>query len=241
MDQHATDRLNHRYGHRVPVRVQIYGVTTAEDAGIAASLGAEHVGVAVDEDGQAPDGVTVSEARAIFSALPRWTTAVALTLSRDPHEVEYVVREVRPEILHIGADLDCVQPSHLERLKQGFPAVKVMRAVPVGGREAINLATEVARVADYLLLDTRDRATGKIGATGRTHDWQVSAAIVKAVNIPVVLAGGLSAENVGDAIRAVRPWGVDSYSLTCVDGDLRRKDPVKIARFVAAVRQAERD
>ena len=137
---------------------------------MSARLGADHVGVAVDEDGLAPDGVSVSDAKSILSALPPTATRLALTLSRDPDEVEYVAGEVNPAILHIGADLASVAPGHVERLKRRFPDVAIMRAVPVEGRDAIAAALELARVADYLLLDTRDRTTGKIGATGRTHD-----------------------------------------------------------------------
>jgi phosphoribosylanthranilate isomerase len=221
------------------VAVQIYGVTTVEDAVMSCSLGADHVGVAVDEEGMAPDGVTVLEARAILGELRRRATGVALTLSRDPHQVGYVAAELRPPILHIGADLESVTPDDVMRLKQRVPTMKVMRALPVDGDQAISWAIELASVADYLLLDTRDAATGKIGATGRVHDWSLSAEIVKAVPVPVVLAGGLSAANVGEAIRVVRPWGVDSYSLTCLDGDPRRKDPVKVREFVAAVRHVD--
>jgi phosphoribosylanthranilate isomerase len=219
------------------ITVQIYGVTTAQDAVMSAELGADHVGVAVDEEGLAPDGVSASEARAILSTLPPPVTPVALTLSRDPDEVEYVAGEVRPKILHVGADLDAVRPDHVVRLKQRVPGVKIMRAVPVEGRSAIESAVEAASVADYLLLDTRDQTSGKIGATGRPHDWSVSAEIVKSVDVPVVLAGGLSADNVGEAIRVVRPWGVDSYSLTCAEGNLRKKDRLKVGAFVGAVRR----
>jgi phosphoribosylanthranilate isomerase len=204
---------------------------------MSCSAGADHVGVAVDEEGLAPDGVTVSEAQAILGEVRRRATGVALTLSRDPDQVEYVAAELRPQILHIGADLESVNPDDVMRLRQRVPALKVMRALPVDD-QAIGWAIEVANVADYLLLDTRDAATGKIGATGRVHDWAISAEIVKAVPVPVLLAGGLSAANVGKAIRLVRPWGVDSYSLTCIDGDPRRKDPVKVREFVAAVRDA---
>jgi phosphoribosylanthranilate isomerase len=114
-----------------------------------------------------------------------------------------------------------------------------MRAVAVDGPAAVATAVEAAQVADFVLLDTRDQTIGKIGATGKTHDWHLSAEIVRTVDTPVVLAGGLSADNVGEAIRMVRPWGVDSYSLTCVDGDVRRKDEDRVARFVAAVRKAD--
>lgn len=221
------------------VAVQIYGVTTPEDAVMCASLGANHVGVAVDEERLAPDGVTPSEARGILASLPVDAARVALTLSPDADYVEHVAVTVRPQILHIGADLEAVDLDDVMRLKQRVPGIKVMRAIPVEDRGAVGSAREAAAVADFLLLDTRDRQTGKIGATGHAHDWSVSADIVRVVQVPVVLAGGLSAANVIDAIRVVRPWGVDSYSLTCVNGDLRRKDPVKVREFITAVRDAQ--
>ena len=214
-------------------------MTTQDDAVMSARLGAHHVGVAVDEQGLAPDGVSVSDARAILAVLPPSATRLALTLARDPDEVAYVASEVRPEILHVGADLDFVEPGHVERLKLRFPEIRFMRAVAVDGPAAVATAVEAAQVADFVLLDTRDQTIGKIGATGKTHDWHLSAEIVRTVDTPVVLDGGLSADNVGEAIRMVRPWGVDSYSLTCVDGDVRRKDEDRVARFVAAVRKAD--
>ena len=226
-------------GSGITTRIQIYGVTTRDDAVMSARLGAHHVGVAVDEQGFAPDGVSVSDARAILAVLPPSATRLALTLARDPDEVAYVASEVRPEILHVGADPDFVGPGHVERLRLRFPEIRFMRAVAVDGPAAVATAVEAARVADFVLLDTRDQTIGKIGATGRTHDWHLSAEIVRTVDTPVLLAGGLSADNVGEAIRIVRPWGVDSYSLTCVDGDLRRKDEDKVARFVAAVHKAD--
>jgi phosphoribosylanthranilate isomerase len=220
------------------VAVQIYGVTTPDDAGLVAGLGADHVGVAVDETGRAPDGVTIEDASRILAAVPAGTTRVALGLSRDPDELERVSTAVAPDILHIGADLDVFAPQAVRELKARFPAMKVMRAIPVDGPGAIDAALAVEVAADYLLLDTRHAGTGKIGATGSVHDWFVSAEIVRGVGVPVVLAGGLSAANVGEAIRVVRPWGVDSYTLTCVDGDLRRKDPERVRCFLDAARKA---
>ena len=74
------------------------------------------------------------------------------------------------------------------------------------------------------------------GGTGATHDWNVGAEIVRRLNVPVILAGGLSPANVGDAIRAVKPWCVDSFSHTNLPGS-RRKDPVRVKAFVNAARQ----
>jgi phosphoribosylanthranilate isomerase len=225
----------------MPVVVQIYGVTTPDDASLVARLGADHVGVAVDESGLAPDGVAVEDAARILAAVPDGVVRVALTLSRDPQDINTVCAVVAPDVLHTAADVDVFSAESVLDLKSHHPAVKVMRTIPVDGPHALETARSFEDAADYLLLDTRLAGSDKIGATGATHDWAISAQIVKVVRRPVVLAGGLSASNVGEAIRAVRPWGVDSYTLTCVQGDLRRKDPERVRRFVEAARHAAHD
>jgi phosphoribosylanthranilate isomerase len=111
-----------------------------------------------------------------------------------------------------------------------------MQAVSVTGPGSVAVARDYAEVADFLILDTQSPEIPGIGASGMTHDWSVSRAIVDAVRIPVILAGGLSPENVRDAIHAVVPWGVDSLTHTnepLPDGGFR-KDMGRVAAFVAA-------
>jgi phosphoribosylanthranilate isomerase len=144
---------------------------------------------------------------------------------------------LHPDVLHISASLELVGVDQLKRVRSANPNVRMMRAVSVDGPDSVGVAREFEAVADLLLLDTKDPGATTIGATGRTHDWALSAEIVESVRIPVILAGGLFAGNVAEAIGRVRPWGVDSYTLTSVDGDLRRKDPEKVKAFVSAVRQ----
>src|SRR5438874_3441364 len=90
-----------------------------------------------------------------------------------------------------------------------------------------------ARIADFLLLDSHRESDRQIDALGITHDWTISRRIVKAVKTPVILAGGLGADNVADAIRAVRPAGVDSKTKTDRDGS-HRKDLDRVRRFQEA-------
>jgi phosphoribosylanthranilate isomerase len=78
-----------------------------------------------------------------------------------------------------------------------------------------------------------------VGATGRTHDWSISRQIVEQFGVPVILAGGLSPENVAESIQQVRPWAVDSNTATNNPGDPVKKDMRRVAAFVAAVRSME--
>ena len=91
-------------------------------------------------------------------------------------------------------------------------------------------------MSDWFLLDTKVRGLPGVGASGLTHDWRISRRIVESVGIPVILAGGLSAENVAGAIEAVQPWGVDSNTATNAPGSPVEKDLDRIRAFVAAVR-----
>ena len=120
-------------------------------------------------------------------------------------------------------------------LKAEFPRVLIMRSIPVVDDTSIEWARAYQQIADFLLLDSHDPGDRQIGALGRPHDWSISRRIVDEVGIPAILAGGLGAENVGAAIAAVRPAGVDSKTKTD-RADGIGKDLEKVRRFVAAAK-----
>jgi phosphoribosylanthranilate isomerase len=217
------------------VLVQIYGVTSADDAGAVAELGPDHVGVVVDEGIDTWDSVDEATSRAIVANLSG-VKVVALSLSTDPDRIRRTVEIVQPQILHLARAAGKLSAEMLERLRRDVSPVELMVTVPVRGPESVSTARRLAPAADYLLLDSVDPASGVIGATGRTHDWSVSAAIVAAVDVPVFLAGGLGPHNVAEAIERVRPSGVDSETRTSRDDDRRRKDPDKVRRFIEVAR-----
>ena len=90
-------------------------------------------------------------------------------------------------------------------------------------------------MCDVIFLDSKAPNVDVIGATGSTHDWSISREIVKSISKPVILAGGLSPENVAIAIREVRPWGVDSNTHTNYPGTWK-KDPARVLKFVQAAK-----
>lgn len=218
--------------------VQIYGILTPEDARMVAELGADHIGVVVGRHGLTPDEVDFATARRIFAAVPASTVKVALTIATDLDEIEAMARAVQPDILHLSTDLEALDLAALRELRTRLPGLPLMRAIPVSGPEAVDAALAFQEVSDYLLLDTKDPETAVVGATGRTHDWAVSRQIVERTRVPVILAGGLSPENVAEAIRIVRPWGVDSNTHTNRPGLPIRKDPERVRQFIEAVRRA---
>ena len=215
--------------------VQIYETTTSEEARELARCGVDHVGVLVGAGVFARE-LAVREACVIFAALPPTITRVALSLSADPTEIAHVITATKPDIIHLGAAIERFPLEQTRRLRARFPDVRIMRSIPVVGEQSLSIAKQHADAVDLLLLDSHDPGDVQIGALGRPHDWQLSRQIVDAVQIPVVLAGGLGPGNVAAAIRVVRPAGVDSKSNT----DRRDgcgKDLVKVRAFVAAAKE----
>ncbi len=221
------------------MKVQIYTMQTPQEARDVIALGVDHIGVTPSERGL-PGEVSPEEARAIVDAARGLATTVALSVEADPDAIVRMVETVAPDVLHLCGLEGTFTPDDVRALRERIPGVAIMQAIAVGGPEAVDSAKAYAPVSDYLILDTQALEIAGIGASGATHDWRVSRAIVAQVRVPVILAGGLSPENVADAIRAVRPWAVDSLTHTnrALPGGGFRKDLDRVRAFVQAARSA---
>jgi phosphoribosylanthranilate isomerase len=216
------------------VYVQIYGITTAQDASEVDRLKPDAVGVVLDEGVPTWDSVDEPTARAIVAALTH-VRVVALSLSTDADRILETVKTIGPDIVHL-ARADAIDDATLQRIRAKVEPAQLLLTVPVDGPGALDVAKRLSEVGDSLLLDTKHPDTGVVGATGHTHDWGISADIVNSIDTTVVLAGGLGPENVRDAITAVRPFGVDSETRTSRDDDRRRKDIAKVEAFISLAR-----
>lgn len=214
--------------------VQIYGITTREDAAEVDRLEPSAIGVVLDEGVPTWDSVDMDTAREIVSAVKK-ARVVALSLSTDPDRILATVRTLGPDIVHL-ARADAIDEASLQWIRAKVEPAQLLLTVPVDGPGAVTVARQLSDLADSLLLDTKHPDTGIVGATGQVHDWGISAEIVNTLDVPVVLAGGLGPDNVRDAISAVRPFGVDSETHTSVDDDRRRKDLAKVEAFISLAR-----
>ena len=220
--------------------VQIYAATSVADALALADLGVDHIGFVAGDYGQVHGELTFAQAQAIAKALNGRAAACALTMSTDVTEILRMSKAVQPAIVHISSDTEAVDVEAMRHLRRRLPAkVALMKAIHVEGPASIEVAWRFADVSDILLLDTKVPGMPGVGATGVTHDWQVSRQIVAQVGnrARVILAGGLVPENVTAAIETVRPWGVDSNTGTNLPGDPLVKDMGRVREFV---RQAKR-
>lgn len=219
------------------MKIQIYTMQSVDEARAVIAQGVDHIGITPSDIGL-PGEVDYATARAIVDAVGESAVCVALSVDSDLDAIVEMVHSVRPDILHLCGLENTLLPEAVGVLRERLPALPIMQAVSVAGPQAVDVALAYQDVADYLILDTQSPDIAGIGASGETHDWGISRQIVKQVKIPVILAGGLSPENLAEAIRVVRPWGVDS--LTCTNeilpGGNFRKDIDRVRRFVQAAR-----
>jgi phosphoribosylanthranilate isomerase len=217
--------------------IQIYAFTRIDQAVAAAEMGVDHIGFVAGDYGLVSGELSFPAARRLAQSLPPQTVRVALTMATEVDEILRMTEAVTPDIVHISTDLEDVGVEAMQRLRRELPAsIRLMKAIHVSGEESILDARRFAGVADLLLLDTKVSGMPGIGATGRLHDWSYSRRIVESVPVPVILAGGLSPENVAAAMQAVQPWGVDSNTHTNLQGSQVEKDMRRIQAFVNAVR-----
>ena len=222
--------------------IQIYAFTDPETAVAAVDLGVNNIGFVAGRYGIVPGELSFSEAREISASLPQRATSVAITMSEDVKEILRMASEVKPNIVHISTDVDCVSVEVMRELRSYLDTdIRLMKAIPVEDENSIEVSQQFAEVSDLLLLDTKREGFPGVGATGFTHDWDISRRIVESVAIPVILAGGLTADNVDAAIREINPWGVDSNTSTNISGSQVEKDLKRIAAFINAVHSTENE
>lgn len=212
--------------------VQIYSMTSIADAEATAEAGADLIGVVVSEPGIVPEGTDAAAARAILAAIRPRSRGVALSLADDRDEICTMVDAVRPDVLHLAARE--IEPEDCAWIRRRITPVRLLRAIAVRAGETLAEADAHQEVADYLMLDAGAKGLAFAGAEGETHDWSVSRAVVERSRIPVILAGGLTADNVAGAIATVRPWGVDSFTHTDLAGQRGKKDSARVRAFIAA-------
>ena len=203
-------------------RIKICGVTNADDAWLAAELGADAIGLVFADS---PRRIEPLQARAIVAALPPFVTPVGVFVNTPRDTLLRAVAESGVRAVQLHGD---ETPDALADLP--VPAVKAFRVRSAADLEPIAQYGRTAAV----LLDAR--VDGQFGGTGQTFDWAL-AREAQRFGKPVIVSGGLTPENVGAAIRAARPFAVDVSS--GVEITPRRKDPGKLRAFFAAVRAAD--
>lgn len=216
------------------MRTKMCGIDSRENAIAALEAGADALGFLVGITHLAEDKITTEAAKAIIESLPPFVSTVAVTHLRDTGKIVDMCRYLGVSTLQIH---DFLTPEEVAECRRALGGVKIIKAVHVIDSEpekTMAFAQSYVGVCDALLLDSR--TADRLGGTGRTHDWDISREIVRSVSIPVILAGGLTAENVYAAVQKVRPYGVDVNSGVETG---TRKDPQKMKAFIENAKRAE--
>lgn len=205
------------------IRVKICGVTTPEDARLAAELGASAIGMVFWP--HSPRAIDVSQAREIVAALPPFVAAVGVFVNQ-MDDVPAIADAVGLDVVQLHGD---ESPAAYGALR-----LRTVKAIGTGSAAAVAEAAAVPE-RTTVLLDAHDPE--RRGGTGKRIDWQLAAGV--AARRPVILSGGLDASNVLEAIAAVKPYAIDVSS--GVESALGRKDHAKLREFFAALRHSAFD
>lgn len=203
-------------------RIKVCGITRQEDARAAADAGADAIGLVFYS--KSPRAVSIEQAAAIVAVVQPFVSVVALFVDESAATIERTLSAVPIDVIQFHGDESSAFCAQFQR-----PWIKALRMEP--GLDVEGGCTQY-RNARGILLDSWQE--GVPGGTGKTFDWQLAP---ESLPLPVVLAGGLNADNVGNAIRILRPAAVDvSGGVESAPG---LKDGRKIAQFIAAVRAAD--
>jgi phosphoribosylanthranilate isomerase len=207
------------------VRVKVCGIRIPEEVDLCVDAGVHALGFICGVTHRAEDAVDPETVRRLSARVPPFVITVLVTHLTDLPDLKDLISETWTHAVQLQGD---VSVDGILHLKRRFPGRKWIKAVHVNEDGALSRAMEYAPYVDALLLDTR--TSDRLGGTGITHDWKLSAVIRDSVSCPVILAGGLRPENVEEAVRIVRPYAVDANSgLEDKDGF---KDRDRVREFV---------
>jgi phosphoribosylanthranilate isomerase len=215
-------------------RVKICCIASAAEAALAAAAGADLIGL-VGPMPTGPGPIAEAQAAAIAAGAAPWAPPVLLTARETAEGIAGHAAEVGVRAVQI---VNHVPPGTLARLAAIAPGLGRIQVVHVEDDGALDLIAAYAPHVTAFLLDSGRPGRRELGGTGRVHDWRVSTEFVRRTRRPVFLAGGLTETNVGEAIRRVRPFGVDLCTGVRVNGAL---DPERLDAFMEAVHAADRE
>ena len=217
-------------GPSLAPKVKICCIGSVEEARLAIRHGASALGL-VSEMPSGPGVIPEELIAKITSAMPPFVTSVLLTSKRDATSILDQHKRCGTNAIQICDKIDI---NALDELGKRLSGIIIIQVIHVRGEESVDEAASVAPHVDAILLDSGDPSlrVKELGGTGRIHNWEISRRIRESVGVPVILAGGLDPENVGEAIRRVRPYAVDVCSGVRTGG---RLDESKLGEFFKQV------
>lgn len=206
--------------------VKICANKSIEDAQMCLDAGADIIGILVGQEHASPDFVDAETAKKICEFVSRRCDVSMVTHLLNADEIIWLTKYIGNNIIQLHSNIN---EAEVEKIVKELPKVKLVRVVHISDNGQVATSIERIKYVDFYLLDSFNKSTDQVGGTGITHGWGKSRELVKQLNKPTFLAGGLNPGNVETAIKAVNPYGVDVNSGCKTDG---KKDAKKVLAFV---------
>lgn len=216
----------------MPTRVKICCISSTEEAKMAIEFGASALGLVANMP-SGPGVITDKEILKITRTVPPAISTFMLTSETSADEIIEHHKRTLTNTIQI---VDELKEGTYQKIKEALPAIKIVQVIHVIDEKTIDEAIRISYSVDALLLDSGNPnlEIKELGGTGRVHNWALSKKIVEQSKVPVFLAGGLTSENVRQAIDQVQPFGLDLCSGVRTD---KKLDPKKLEAFFNNVRK----
>jgi len=207
-------------------RVKICCISSIEEARMAIDFGASALGLVA----KMPSGPGVISDELILAISKTVPPPIATFMLTSETSAEQIIAHHRRTLTNTIQIVDELMEGSYDLIKNALPAIKIVQVIHVVGEETIEEAVRISGLLDAILLDSGNPnlRIKELGGTGRVHNWEISRKIVEQSKVPVFLAGGLTPENVRQAIDQVQPFGLDLCSGVRTN---RQLDPYKLEKF----------
>ena len=216
------------------MKVKICANRSVEDAQMSLQAGADIIGILVGKQHASVDFVDKETAKEICNFIDGRCDVSLVTHIENADEIIELTKFIGNNVLQLHSS---IKESEVEKIVKALPNVKLVRLIHVSKDGKICSNIKDIKYADFYLLDSFNLKTDQVGGTGLVHDWNASRKIIERLDKPAFLAGGLTPDNVAQAIRIARPYGVDVNS-GCKN-EKGEKDAKKVRDFVYNAKHAE--
>jgi phosphoribosylanthranilate isomerase len=210
----------------MPTRVKICCISSTDEAKMAIGFGASALGLVANMP-SGPGVITDEEILKITRSVP---PAISTFMLTSETSAEKIIAHHKKTLTNTIQIVDELKEGTYQKIREALPAIKIVQVIHVINEKIIDEAIRISYSVDALLLDSGNPALKikELGGTGRIHNWTLSRKIVEQSKAPVFLAGGLTSENVRQAIEQVQPFGLDLCSGVRTD---KKLDPKKLEAF----------
>ena len=218
--------------------IQVAGIIDQKEADMLISQGVDYLGIPLRLPVNKED-LSEEEAAGIFKKIPLPHFGVVISYSNTAEEAIQLCKNLNCNIIQLHGE---IETDELIKIKSIEPDIIIIKSLVITGHneeELVKSVKETESFVDAYITDTYDPKTKASGATGKTHNWNISRRLVSLTSKPVILAGGLNPENVYEAIIKVRPAGVDVH--TGIENSTGRKDNLLLQKFIAEAKKAFRE